>query len=321
MMKGKAVMKQRGRILVTGGAGFLGSNFVPLIRDRATVYDSLRYQDEYFEDVDFVRADVTDYDTLKEYLSQVDTVVWLAGIVGDAAVSLDPQIAIATDVDAIQCLAENFAGKIVYMSSCSVYGASEQIADENSPLNPLSLYAENKIRAEEILKSAGNAMILRLGTLHGTSARMRFDLVVNILSRDAVLKGEIKIFSGNQHRPLVSVKDIAKLILSLVEKDYEPGIYNVASENLTIKEIGQAVKETLPDTRITYLGSEFEDHRTYRVRVDRAHDKLDFQPTLTVKDSVVEIAKLIREGRVKDPYELRYSNMSSSPMRSAVDDK
>lgn len=304
-------MEQKNKILVPGGAGYLGCNLIPLIRERAIVFDNLLYQDGYFEDVDFVRGDVTDYNTLGKYLSHVDTVVWIAGIVGDAAANLNPQKAIATDVDAIKFLAENFDGKIVFMSSCSVYGASDQIADENSPLNPLSLYAENKIRAEEILKASSNAVILRLGTLHGTSERMRFDLVVNVLCRDAVMKGRIKIFSGNQHRPLLSVKDVAKTIVSIVEKDYEPGIYNLASENLTIQQVGQEVKKILPDTTIEYLASEFEDHRTYRVHVNKAHDNLDFQPRSTVKDSVVEVVKLIKEGRIKDPYEIKYSNISA----------
>lgn len=298
------------RILITGGAGYLGSHVTNLLKDRCVVYDCLLYTDEYLKEVEFVQGDVTDYQLLKRYLDQADCVIWLAAIVGDAACMVNPQKAIATNVEAVKFLSHNFDGPIIFTSSCSTYGVSDEIATESSPLSPQSLYADTKIQAEQHLVNK-RALILRLGTLHGVSERMRFDLVVNILTMRAIINGQIEVFGGKQYRPLLSVKDAAEFIVSLVDRDWQPGIYNLASENLSILEVAQIVKEEVPEVRIDIVRSPFEDKRNYRVDYSKAEKLLGFKGKRFVRESVREIAQLIRSGRIKDFSSLRYANLST----------
>jgi nucleoside-diphosphate-sugar epimerase len=297
-------------ILITGGAGYIGSHLTNLLGERSIVYDSLLYTNEYLKDVPFVRGDVTDHALLQRYLDQVDCVVWMAAIVGDAACMVSPSRAIATNQEAVQYLAEHFSGPIIYLSSCSVYGASEETLQEESALKPLSLYAETKVHAEKYL-AGKQALVLRLGTLHGISERIRFDLVVNALTMRAVLHGKIEVFGGKQYRPLLSVQDAAEFIATLVDQDWQPGIYNVASENLTVREIAEIVKGQIPEVKIETLESMFEDNRNYRVDCDKAERLLGFRSHRTVADSVRDIAQFVRSGRIKSFSDLRYSNLTA----------
>ena len=298
------------RILITGGAGYIGSHVTNLLKDRCIVYDSLLYSNEYLKEVEFVRGDVTDYPLLQKYLDQVDCVIWLAAIVGDAACMVNPRQAIATNQEAVQFLTGHFDGPIIFTSTCSVYGIGGEVADENSPLAPQSLYAETKVRAEEYF-AGKRALVLRLGTLHGVSERMRFDLVVNVLSMHAILKGRIEVFGGKQYRPLLSIKDIADLIAALVDQDWQPGIYNLASENLSILEIAEIVRAEIPDVQVDIVGSQFEDRRNYRVDSGKAERLLGFKGKRFARDSVRDIAQLVASGRIKDFSDLRYANLSA----------
>jgi nucleoside-diphosphate-sugar epimerase len=298
------------RILITGGAGYIGSHLTNLLRERCIVYDSLLYTKEYLKDVEFVRGDVTDYPLLQKYLARVDCVVWLAGIAGDAACMVNPRKAIAINQEAVQFLSEHFNGPIIYTSSSSAYGVSDETVNEESPLNPQSLYAETKIRSEKYL-AGKQALVLRLGTLHGVSERMRFDLVVNVLTMHAVVKSKIEVFGGRQYRPLLSVKDAAEFVAALVDQDWQPGVYNVASENLSILEVAGIVKTEIPHVQMEIVGSQFEDKRNYRVDSSKAEGLLGFMGKRFVGDSVRDIAQLIHSGRIKDFSDLQYANLSA----------
>jgi nucleoside-diphosphate-sugar epimerase len=310
------IMISSRKVLITGGAGYIGHHVVNLLKDRSIVYDSLLYTNEYFEEVEFVRGDVTDYPLLKRYLDQVERVIWLAAIVGDAASMVNPTKAIATNQEAVRFLAQNFEGPIIFTSSCSTYGFSEQVATETSPLAPQSLYAETKIRAEEYL-AGSNALILRLGTLHGVSKRMRFDLAVNVLTMKAVLNKRIQVFGGKQYRPLLSVKDAAEFIVAMVDYRWEPGIYNLASENLCILEVAEIVRARLPETQVEVVESQFEDRRNYRVDCSKAEKLLGFTGKRRVGDSVSEITDLVRSGRIKDLSDVRFTNLSALKLISS----
>jgi nucleoside-diphosphate-sugar epimerase len=296
------------KILVTGGAGYVGSHLTALLGERCIVYDSLLYANEYLRDVEFVRGDVTDYALLDQYLKKVDCVVWLAAIVGDAACMVNPRKAIATNQEAVAHLAAHFDGPIIYMSSCSAYGIAEAVATEESALAPQSLYAETKIESEKSLVGK-QALVLRLGTLHGPSERMRFDLVVNVLTMHAIIKGRLEVFGGHQFRPLLSVIDIAEFIAGAVDRDWKPGVYNVASQNMSILDVAACVKEVIPEVTIETVGSSFEDSRNYRVDTSKAENLLGFRGKRDVKDSVRAIASLLRSGRIKDCSDLRYQNL------------
>jgi nucleoside-diphosphate-sugar epimerase len=296
------------KVLITGGAGYIGSHLTGLLKDRCIVYDSLLYTNDYLNELEFVRGDVDDYPLLQQQLDRVDCVIWLAGIVGDAACMVNPRKAIASNQESVKYLVDHFGGPIIYMSTCSIYGISGGVATEDAELNPQSLYAESKIRAESYLAKT-QSLILRLGTLHGVSNRMRFDLVVNVLTKQAVLNNRIEVFGGKQYRPLLSVKDIAEFISQMVDQKWEPGAYNVASENLSILEIAEIVKSEVPDVKVEIVDSPFEDKRNYQVNTSKAEKLLGFKGKRFVRDSVREIAQLVRSGRIKDFSDLRYANL------------
>jgi nucleoside-diphosphate-sugar epimerase len=297
-------------ILVVGGAGYVGSHVIDILGSRAFVYDNLLYTNEYLEPAGFVRADVNDHETLKRYLKQADSVIWLAAIVGDAPCMVNPRYAMQTNEEAVKILADNYDGPIVFLSSCSVFGVSEEAATEESELAPLSLYAETKIKAEQHLRDK-QALILRLGTLHGTSTRMRFDLAVNVLTRNAVVEGRMEVFGGHQYRPLVSVRDVAELICQTLDRGWTPGIYNVASENLSILDVARVVADEIPGTELAIVENSFEDHRNYRVVTEKAESQLDFRPQRMMRDSVRDIVELLSNGRIKDLGDIRYANLSA----------
>jgi nucleoside-diphosphate-sugar epimerase len=292
-------------ILVTGGAGYLGSHVVNAL-DNAMVYDLLLYADEYRKDVEFVRGDVTDYDGLRPLLDRADAAVWLAAIVGDGACAENPARAIEVNQEAVRFLADNYGGPIAFTSTCSVYGANDDIATEETPPNPLSLYAETKLRAEEYLKDK-QALILRLGTLHGVSERMRFDLVVNAMTKSAVMEGVVTVFGGEQYRPLLSVRDAANIIAHAVLKpDWQPGVYNLASNNLPVVEIADYVTHiTNANLRLCEMDS--EDRRSYRVSSSKVLEKTE-RLFRNIDESIRNVKWLIESGRLKNLEHPHYYN-------------
>ncbi|HLK33951.1 MAG TPA: SDR family oxidoreductase, partial [Terriglobales bacterium] len=173
------------KVLVVGGAGYLGGAVVDSLlasEHRPRVYDALVYEECYRKPVDFVYGDVRDRERLADQLAWADAVVWLAAVVGDRACALSPAVTTEVNEKSVSWLANNFTGRIVFTSSCSVYGAQNGgILTEHSSLSPLSLYAATKVSAENHLENK-NAIIFRLGTLFGVSdnfCRLRLDLVVN----------------------------------------------------------------------------------------------------------------------------------------------
>lgn len=298
------------RVLVTGGAGYVGSHVVNLLRDRCIVYDALLYTNEYLKPGPFIYGDVNDYAQLKSVLKEVDCVVWLAGIVGDAACMVNARNAIATNQEAVKFLADNFDGPIIFPSSCSVYGINDGIATETNELAPLSLYAQTKIQAEKYLLDK-NALILRLGTLHGVSERMRFDLVVNVMTMHAHIRGKIEVFGGKQYRPLLSVKDLAEFIVSMVDQEWTPGVYNLATENLTVSEIARIVEQEVENVQVELVKTEFEDRRNYRVDFGKATEILGFKGRYTARHSVRELSTLVRSGRIRNFSDLKYANLAA----------
>lgn len=193
-------------ILVVGGAGYVGGGIVDNLKKNynVTVYDSLIYEESYRKDINFVNGDIRDTDKLLPLLANSDVVIWLAALVGDGACAINPELTFKINSESVKFLVENFKKRIVFLSTCSVYGAQDGLLDENSPVSPLSEYASSKVQAEEYLKDA-NSIIFRLGTLFGISdefSRIRLDLVVNILVTKALTEGKLTVFGGISGDPL-----------------------------------------------------------------------------------------------------------------------
>src|SRR2546427_3670440 len=155
--------------LVVGGAGYVGGAVTDLLLQRkhnVRVFDALLYEEAYRKPIHFVYGDVRDPECFQSQLEWADAVIWLAALVGDGACALNPEVSVAINQESVHWLAEHYDGRIVFMSTCSVYGAQDKVLDETSPVNPLSVYAVTKLAAEGYLQNK-NAIIFRLGTLFG----------------------------------------------------------------------------------------------------------------------------------------------------------
>jgi len=299
-------------ILVVGGAGYLGGAVTDILartEHDIRVYDFLLYEETYRKRVPFVFGDVRDRKKLKRSLDWADIVIWLAALVGDPACSLNEALTKEINTNSVKYLTDNFKGRIIFMSTCSVYGAGVEVLNERSDPNPLSLYAKTKLWSEQIL-SDSDALIFRLGTLYGISdvySRIRFDLVVNTLVMRAVTHGKISIFGGNQYRPLLHVREAASVICSALSNE-NIGIYNLHSENITIIEIVERIKRYFSDLKVESDEVMFQDSRNYRVSSEKAKRELGFAPDLTIDVSIVELKELLEQGRIKNSFITRFSN-------------
>jgi nucleoside-diphosphate-sugar epimerase len=308
-------------VLVVGGAGYVGGALTDLLLSGTSlkapfdsynirVYDSLLFEDAYRKKVDFVYGDVRNRQRLKNNLDWADCVVWLAAIVGDGACALNPELTDEINDESVKWLAENFDGRIIFMSTCSVYGAQDGMLTEDSPTEPLSIYAATKLKAEEYLKDK-NAIIFRLGTLFGVGdqfSRIRTDLVVNVMAARAYYEQRLKVFGGEQWRPLLHVKDAALAVRKAIDDDHT-GVYNLCFENWKMLDLANEIAKYLP-ADIDIVETKFEDSRNYRADAAKAKQDLFFDPKHTIRTGIKELHGLFQEGRIKDWNNPRFSNQA-----------
>lgn len=305
------------KVLVIGGAGYVGGYLTDLAIEQGhavRVYDKLLYEDAYLKNVDFAYGDILDRKAMKPHLDWADTIILLAGFVGDPACALNPELTMNTNVLAVKNIVEDFKGRIIYPSTCSVYGAQDGLLTEESPFAPLSLYAESKIEAEKILLAAPNeTLIFRLGTLFGLSdtySRLRVDLVLNVLTIRAVREGHMSVFGGQQYRPLLHVRDVATAMVPQIDT-HATGIYNLHTENMTIIQLAERIQKYLPGTRIDITESSFQDSRNYMVSSDKARNELGFAPKWSIDEGIQEIRDAIAAHRIPNVNIPRFSNVAA----------
>jgi nucleoside-diphosphate-sugar epimerase len=303
------------RVLIVGGAGYVGGYLTDLAivqGHEVKVFDKLVYEDAYLKQVDFIYGDILDVESLRPHLHWAEVVIWLAAFVGDPACALNPELTMQTNVHSIKSLLSNFGGKIIFPSTCSVYGAQEGLLVEESPLNPLSLYAESKIQAEKLLLDSKNeTVIFRLGTLFGLSdtySRLRVDLVLNVLTIRAVREGHMSVFGGTQYRPLLHVRDVATAMVPQIESK-AVGLFNLHTENLTILQLADRIKSFVPEATVEITESSFQDSRNYMVSSDKAVSELNFKPEWSVDAGIEEIRDAILQNRIPNVNLPRFSNV------------
>lgn len=302
------------RVLLIGGAGYIGGLTADLLKNNnisVSVYDNILYEDRFLKEIDFIYGDVRDTKKIVEISKKFDVVVLLAALVGDPACSVNPELTNEINFLSVKRICEKLpkSKHVIFMSTCSVYGAQDGILTEESPTNPLSVYASTKLDAEKyVLQRDGT--IFRLGTVYGLGdvfSRLRMDLVVNVLTMKAHLYGEITINDGNQYRPIIAVRDIANYILEAVQKKPK-GIYVLAKENVKIKELGERVAIIIPNTKINYQLTTFQDARNYQVDFSKALESFEYKPVVTVEEEVNSILNLLQTKRIKDPENYLYHN-------------
>ncbi|MFA5147190.1 MAG: NAD-dependent epimerase/dehydratase family protein [Candidatus Omnitrophota bacterium] len=320
-------------ILVVGGAGYLGSILVRRLLEhgaRVKVLDLLMYGAESMDGLagkrnfTLVEGDMRNISTMVRSLEGVDSVVNLAAIVGDPACKNKPEAAIETNYLANKVLAEacryHQINRFIYASTCSVYGMmdDELPLDEDSPLNPVSLYARSKIRSEEgvlgLVDENFSPTILRMGTLYGYSPRMRFDLVVNTMTKTAMVEKRIKVHGGGrQWRPLVHVKDAAEAYVRCLESPINAvkgEVFNVGSDgqNYQIFTVAEVVQRHVPGSRLINEG-ESKDQRNYNVSFAKAASTLGLRAANDLKEGVIEIRKWLMGRSAEDLEDARYYNV------------
>ena len=300
------------KVLVVGGAGYVGGAVTDLLqktKHQIRVYDALLYEECYRKPVDFVYGDVRDREKLQPQLDWADVVVWLAALVGDPACALNPDVSIEINQESVKWLTEHCNKRIIFLSTCSVYGARDGVLDETSPTGPLSVYATTKLEAERYLANK-NSIIFRLGTLFGVGdvfSRIRLDLVVNTLAVRAFMVGKISVFGGDQFRPLLHVRDAAQMVVDNLATSHT-GIYNLHKQNVRIIDLAYQVRNHYPDLIIEHVERKFEDTRNYRVSSDKAKKILGFNPTCSIDTGIEEIKTLLEQGRLRDVDNPRYTN-------------
>lgn len=321
------------KILVTGGAGYVGSTLVPILLSAGhviRVLDNLTHggasllavwSDPAFE---FRHGDVRDRQAVRSALSGMEAVVHLAAIVGDPACARDPDLAREVNLKASLALIEDSqrAGieRFVFASTCSNYGKMAETngyVDEKSALSPVSLYAETKVAIEEALLASSDgqkwaATPLRFATIFGASPRMRFDLTVNEFTLEMLVKKKLLVFGEQFWRPYVHVRDAAraiKLVLESPASKVARRVFNVGAtdQNYQKQQLVELIRRHAPDAVVEYV-HKTEDPRDYRVAFARINEQLGFQITRTVADGIAEVASLVRLNVINDFENRSYRN-------------
>jgi len=307
-------------ILVTGGAGYIGSVLVKELVSRGEkvrVYDKLYFGDEALSDVkgkiDLVLGDVRQFNA--GVLDGVKAVMHLGSLSNDPTAEFDPKANHGINFEGTMRVAEaakkKGVNRFTFASSAAVIGFHvDEIADENYPTNPQSEYAQSKLDAENGLKALLSGsfcpVILRQATVFGFSPRMRYDLVVNTMTRDAYEKGEISVYSaGEMWRPLVDVRDIAKahiLVAGAPEEKVKGQIFNIVHMNYRILELAHWLKDVLKELKQLKVEVLFgkTETRSYRISGEKIKKDLGFTADRSVKDAAIEIFNILRSGKYND---------------------
>lgn len=322
------------KVLVTGGAGYIGSVLVRILLDKGytvRVVDSLKFGGDALYDVsqhpnfEFIKGDLRNDADIDKAISGVNYIAHLAAIVGDPACSKFSDEAKEVNWTASVSLFEKAekAGieRFVFASTCSNYGKMadpDSFVDENSELRPVSLYAELKVKFENFLlnerKSASIcATALRFSTVYGFSPRIRFDLTVNEFTRNVCLTGEQEIWGPQFNRPYCHVDDLARsvvLALEAPEKKVRANVFNVGdtSENYSKRQLMEEIQKQIPTAKAIYV-DRTEDPRDYRVNCDKIKNELGFSITKKVPDGIREIAKLMQTGLITDAHSQKFRNI------------
>ncbi|MFA6570376.1 MAG: NAD(P)-dependent oxidoreductase [Bacteroidota bacterium] len=310
-------------VLVIGGAGYIGTHVVEqlLIRNyRVRIFDQFVFGLHDISDLlnnpnlDIVRGDISRLNELIKAFKDIQTVVHLAGLVGDPACAIDKEFTIHTNIAStsiIKDVSKTFSiSRFIFASSCSVYGSSEKKVNETSKLNPVSLYAKTKIDSENQLLNDHDRnfhpVILRFATAFGHSRRPRFDLITNYFSAQAYNEGIVTVTGSKQWRPFIHARDLALAIVKTIEAPeniVNRQIINVGDErlNATIGDLAQKVITVIPITKngtktkiITKIDT--GDKRNYFVSFEKIKRVLGFKSTISIEDGIREIYNNFKNG-------------------------
>ena len=315
-------MNKNKKILITGGAGYLGSMIATyLIKEghEVTIIDKMVFSKtsllhlHFFKNFNFIEGDVLNKNLIKKNLKNKDFIIPLAALVGAPLCDKHPRMTKQLNVEAIRtiCQLVSKKQKIIYLTSNSGYGIGkkDKYCDENSPLNPVSLYGKTKNEAEKIVIKRGNCIAFRLATVFGFSYRMRTDLLVNFMTLKALKDGEIKVFEPHFRRNFIHVRDVANAILFSI-KNFEKiknNTYNLglSTANITKLDLLKKIKKYVPKLKII-INNKFKDpdQRDYFVS-NRKIEKVGFKASIDLDTGIKELIKvfnIIKNQKFKNNY-------------------
>ena len=311
-------------VLITGGAGYVGSLLAPQLLARGfkvTVFDIMYYGDDFLPkdnpNLRVIKGDIRDTAALKSAFEGCDAVISLACISNDASFELDEGLSTSVNLGAFEpmVIAAKEAGvkRFIYASSSSVYGVSESPdVTEDHPLVPLTLYNKYKGMCEPVLfKHMTDDFVcvtIRPATLCGYAPRQRLDVSVNILTNHAVTNGKITVFGGSQMRPNLHIQDMCEcyeLLLDLPDDKIAGDIFNVAYMNMSIMDLARIVKKVVEEEfpekgEIEIVTTPTDDIRSYHVNSDKIGRVLGFTPKYTIEDAVRGLCDAFRDGKLPD---------------------
>jgi nucleoside-diphosphate-sugar epimerase len=315
------------KVLITGGAGYVGSRLVPQLLDlghEITVYDMLYYGSDFLPmdnpRLKIVDGDLRDTGKLAANLEGIEMVIHLACISNDASFVLDETLSETVNFDAFEpmVIAAKQAGvkRFIYASTSSVYGVSEvQNVTEDHPLVPLTLYNKFKGMCEPLLFKHQSedfvCVTIRPATLCGYAPRQRLDLSVNILTNHAVNRGKIMVFGGAQLRPNLNIQDMCdlyKLLLTIEDDKIAGQTFNAGYQNMSISDIAllvqDIVQKEVPGREVIEIETTTSDDlRSYHINSDKITRTIGFKPKHTVEDAIRELCVAFREGKLPASFE------------------
>jgi len=318
------------KVLVTGGAGYVGAVLVPKLLDagyQVKVLDLFIYGKDVFNGAAGhprlvqIAGDIRDRDLLQRHLTDVDAVLHLACISNDPSFDLDPALSRSINYDAMVDLIElskkNAVKRFIYASSSSVYGVkTEEDVTEELPLEPLTDYSRYKALGEEALQQAREpgfvCLTVRPATVCGYSPRLRLDLTVNILTNHAINNHKITVFGGSQMRCSIHIQDMTDLYVKTLAAPADAidgKCFNVGGENYAVREIAEIVRRTLGNN-VEIAVAPTNDNRSYSICSRKIERELGFVPRRTVADAVGELARAFADGKIPNPLtDSRYYNI------------
>ena len=308
------------KILVTGGCGYKGHVLVPklLARGYEVIAFDLLWFGNYLvphKNLSVIKGDVRNIDTIP--LQGVDCIIHLSSIANDPCGDLNPQLTWEVSALATMQLADKAKRmgikRFIYASSGSVYGVKEELqVTEELELKPISEYNKTKMVGERVLLSYEDDMVVQIvrpATVCGYSPRMRLDVSVNLLTMQALSKGKITVFGGDQVRPNIHIDDVTDLYLHLIDHPEITGVYNAGFENISIMDIAKMVTQYIP---VEIAVTPSNDPRSYRINSDKLLAS-GFKPKKKVDDAIREIIEKYRTSELKDEdrfYNLRWMEQS-----------
>jgi len=291
------------RILVAGGAGYIGSRMIPVLLEhgyKVDVVDLLWFGNQLPEDVSVVKKDL--FKCHPEDLKDYDQVIFLAGLSNDPMAEFDPSMNFIFNgaLPSYTAFIAKKAGvkRFIYASSCSVYGYTvNELYDEESPVTCGYPYGISKLQGErgvlQLQDKDFSVIALRQGTVCGYSPRMRLDLIVNTMFKFAISQRRITVNNPSIWRPILDIRDAAAAYLRAIQADYSlSGVYNIASGNYTVGQVGDMVKyevEKLIGEKVDIVLKNIEDFRNYKVAIEKAKTYLGYQPQHTIADIIDDL--------------------------------